>query len=217
MPDRTPAPADPRVPHPLLAVLLDAAVGRFPPVDGAVEVLGPDAGGTHAVVELTGHSYLLTDRRPDDAPFELHGYGGCTHPDVVRWLAGPRGWIGSLDVVLVARAAPGAALGERHDVDDHPRVRRAREHRCDVRVLGDERGLVTIGTGLAGRTELSVELTGARAPGDGRALVAAGLASVPAGSPVFAQVAPGNAASLRAFLAAGFVPIGSEILIGPSG
>jgi RimJ/RimL family protein N-acetyltransferase len=29
---------------------------------------------------------------------------------------------------------------------------------------------------------------------------------------VFAQVAPGNAASLRAFLAAGFRPIGSEVL-----
>jgi len=33
---------------------------------------------------------------------------------------------------------------------------------------------------------------------------------------VFAQVAPGNAASLRAFLAAGFVLIGSEVLIEPS-
>jgi RimJ/RimL family protein N-acetyltransferase len=30
---------------------------------------------------------------------------------------------------------------------------------------------------------------------------------------VFAQVATGNAASLRAFLACGFVPIGSEVLI----
>ena len=32
------------------------------------------------------------------------------------------------------------------------------------------------------------------------------------GDVVFAQVAPGNAASLRAFLAAGFSPIGSEVL-----
>jgi len=32
------------------------------------------------------------------------------------------------------------------------------------------------------------------------------------GEPLFAQVAPGNAASLRAFLAAGFVPIGAEVL-----
>jgi len=37
-------------------------------------------------------------------------------------------------------------------------------------------------------------------------------ASIPEGDVVFAQVAPGNAASLRAFLAAGFRPIGSEVL-----
>jgi RimJ/RimL family protein N-acetyltransferase len=35
---------------------------------------------------------------------------------------------------------------------------------------------------------------------------------IPKGDVVFAQVAPGNAASLRAFLAAGFRPIGSEVL-----
>jgi hypothetical protein len=33
--------------------------------------------------------------------------------------------------------------------------------------------------------------------------------------PVFAAVSPGNARSLRAFLAAGFVPLGSEALIEP--
>ena len=85
-----------------------------------------------------------------------------------------------------------------------------------MRVLGDERGLVTIGRGLADRIELSVELTGQRRRGDGRALIAGGLAALPAGTPVFAQVSPGNAASLRAFLAAGFVPIGSEVLLAPA-
>ena len=43
----------------------------------------------------------------------------------------------------------------------------------------------------------------------------AGLATVPDDMCVFAQVAPGNAASVRAFLACGFTPIGSEILLGP--
>ena len=81
-------------------------------------------------------------------------------------------------------------------------------------MLADERGLVTIGRGLVGRTELSVELVGARpGRGTGRALIAEGLAAIDAGQLVFAQVAPGNAASLRAFLASGFVPIGSEVLI----
>jgi hypothetical protein len=34
----------------------------------------------------------------------------------------------------------------------------------------------------------------------------------PRGEPLFAQVAPGNAASLRAFLAAGYRPVGAEVL-----
>jgi hypothetical protein len=34
----------------------------------------------------------------------------------------------------------------------------------------------------------------------------------PPAEPLFAQVTPGNAASLRAFLAAGYRPIGSEVL-----
>jgi hypothetical protein len=202
--------------HPLLAVLVDAAANRFPPADGVVERFAPDTHRTHAVVELTGHSYVLTDRDLAGAPgAPLHGYGGCTHPDVLRWLAGPHGSVGSLDVVLVARGRAGAGLATRSDLEDHPRVRRAREHRREVRVLGDDRGLVTIGIGLAGRTELSVELTGGRRRGDGRALISAGLTCVPPGSLVFAQVAPGNASSLRAFLACGFVPIGGEVLIHP--
>ena len=45
--------------------------------------------------------------------------------------------------------------------------------------------------------------------------VRAGLAAVPPGETVWAQVSPGNAQSLRAFLACGFVPIGSEVLIRP--
>ena len=36
---------------------------------------------------------------------------------------------------------------------------------------------------------------------------------VPPGTPVWAQVAPANAASVRAFLAAGFRPVGAEVLL----
>jgi hypothetical protein len=202
--------------HPLAAVLAAAAEGRFPPPDGSVEVLPPDADGTHAVVEFTGHSFVLTDRASADLLARgADGFGGSTQPDVLRWLAGPRGAVGSLDVVLVATARPGDRLAERHDLDDHPRVARARLHRRDVRVFGDDRGLLTLGRGLAGRLELSVELhdgTG-RNGGAGRALIGAGIATAPRDELVWAQVAPGNAASLRAFLACGFVPIGSEVLI----
>ena len=40
---------------------------------------------------------------------------------------------------------------------------------------------------------------------------------VPAGASVWAQIAPGNAASMRASIAAGFVPIGSEVLFPRAG
>jgi hypothetical protein len=49
----------------------------------------------------------------------------------------------------------------------------------------------------------------------GRSLLEDALALVPHGEPVFAAVSPGNARSLRAFLAAGFVPLGSETIIRP--
>jgi hypothetical protein len=205
--------------HQLLAVLDAAAEGRFPPVDGAVDVLPPARGGMRAVVAFTGHAYVLADvdlgelaRRGAD------GYGGATRADVLVWLAGPSGQIGSLDVVLVATGALGPSVPRRTDLDDHPRVRRAIGYRTDVEVYGDDAGLVVLGRGLAGRRELSVELLDPTAGGrgHGRRLIRAGLARVDPGERCWAQVAPGNAASLRAFLACGFVPVGSEVLITPA-
>jgi hypothetical protein len=123
--------------------------------------------------------------------------------------------MGSLDVVLVRHGAGGRpTLVERSDLEDHPRVQRARHHRRDVRVLGDASGFVTIGRGLVDRVEMSVELLDhAHGAGAGRQLIDDGLLAIGADELVFAQVAPGNAASLRAFLACGFRPIGSEVLI----
>jgi L-amino acid N-acyltransferase YncA len=74
---------------------------------------------------------------------------------------------------------------------------------------------VTIGRGLVGRLELSVEVLGTPGRGTGRRLIVEALGLVPAGDVVFAQVAPGNAASLRAFVSCGFVPIGAETLLRP--
>lgn len=203
-------------PHPLRFVLLDAVEGRFPPADGGVELLAPDAAGTSAVVELTGHSYILSDL-PWSAldGLDVHGFGGATQPPVLLRLAGEDRSIGALDVVLARYATPGPPrLEPLGGVHDHPRVRRAHRHRRDVRVLGDDRGVVCIGRGLVDRLEIAVELTGsAHGGGAGRELVAAALAGLPDDEPVYAQVSPGNAASLRMFLACGFVPIGSEVLL----
>jgi hypothetical protein len=173
------------------------------------------------VHEFTGHSIVLTTHNAAELMARgADGFGGVTQPDLIRWLAGPDGAVGSHDALLVARGAVTSSvpLSERSDLDNHPRVQRARHYRSDRRVFGDERGLVTLGHGLVGRLEISVELTSAtRGGGAGRELIMAGLALVPEGNLVWAQVAPGNAASLRAFLAGGFVPIGAETLIEPVG
>jgi hypothetical protein len=201
--------------HPLYRWLVAAAEGAFPPVDGGVTIAAPSPCGHHAVVEFSGHAVVLTQRTSREVVERgADGFGGASHPDVISWLAGPGGWIGSQDAVLVARGTGTRALPERDDLDDHPRVVRSRRHRRDVRVFGDDDGVVTIGRGLVDRTEISVEVF-RPGRGHGGRLIAAGRGLVPAGSLVWAQVAPGNAASLRAFLRAGFVPIGAETLIVP--
>jgi RimJ/RimL family protein N-acetyltransferase len=116
--------------------------------------------------------------------------------------------------MLLAPATPDdIRLAEVTDTG-HPRVRRALRYRDDVRVYANADGLVLIGRGLAGRQECAVEVPELyRNAGAGRRLAAAARSLVPPGTHVWAQVTPGNAASLRAFLAAGFRPIGSEALL----
>jgi hypothetical protein len=210
--------------HPLLDLLLSAVDGHFPPVDGGVTVLPALGGGLECSVAFTGHAVVATDlpaaavlaRGPD-------GFGGSLAPDFLRWLAGPDGWIDAVDAILVGRGTgPGTGPGgdrpvlpRRTDLEDHPRVVRARGVRTAVDVHGDDRGVVTVSRGLAGRCELSIEVA-RPGRGVGRALLADGLRLIPAGAPVFAAVAPGNARSLRMFLAAGFTPLGSEVLLRPA-
>ena len=205
------APVD----HPLAEVLRRAAHGEFPPVDGIAELMPPDGDGIRAVVSFTGHACVLSELEQsefDGLPFD--GYGGATNPKTLLRIA-DGAEIGMTDVVLVRSGAAGTSpLAERDDLEEHPRVRRARHHRRNVQVLGDERGFVTIGAGFVGRTELSVELLDTEhSRGAGRSLIDGGLRAIPDDQLVFAQVSPGNAASLRAFLSCGFVPIGSEVLI----
>ncbi|WP_051852251.1 hypothetical protein [Streptomyces aureocirculatus] len=206
-------------PHPLLALFLHAAESRFPPADGRVTVLPPLSPGLECSVAFTAHAVVATALpAPEVLAQGPDGYGGSMAPDFLRYLAGREGTVGTTDVVLVARgiSAP-PCLFERSDVDNHPRVRHARELRENVRVFGDARGFVTLADGLAGRREISIELEHPddAGTGHGRALLRDALTSVPAGEPVFAAVAPGNARSLRAFLAAGFAPLGSEVILRP--
>jgi GNAT superfamily N-acetyltransferase len=126
---------------------------------------------------------------------------------------------GSLDAVLVAPAPPAEVAVELVPAEvDHPRVRRALEHRADVRVWStpDGAAVLTLGRGVAGRWESSMEVDpSARGRGLGTALAAAAPSFVPAGETLWAQVAPANVASLRAFLTAGYRPVCAEVLFGP--
>jgi hypothetical protein len=205
--------------HPLLTFFTDAADSRFPPVDGRVTVLPPLPGGLECSVAFTGHAIIAT-AMTNQAVYAQgpDGFGASLSPDFLRHLAGPKGWIGVTDATLTARGTGGTPrLAELTDADDHSRVRHARRLRTNVQVYGDERGLITLADGLAGRRELSIELHRAQdsSRGHGRSLLADALSLVPEGAPVFAAVSPGNARSLRAFLACGFTPIGSEVLLRP--
>jgi GNAT superfamily N-acetyltransferase len=126
---------------------------------------------------------------------------------------------GSLDAVLVAPSAPASPGIELVPAGtDHPRVRRAMLHRSDVRVWStpDGAALLTVGRGIAGRWETSLEVDpAARGRGLGSALAAAAPAFVPGGDVLWAQVAPANTASLRTFLAAGYRAVCAEVLFGP--
>lgn len=207
--------------HPLLDRLLAAARGSFPPVHGGVTILPPLDGGLEAIVAFTGHALVATSLGIEDlVKAGADGYGGAMSPDVQRLLAGPDGWIDVHDVTLA-----GTGLGDdgsrplldpRADLTGHPRVAYARTLRTDVRVHGDDRGLVTVAKGLAGRTEISLELSPEQqGNGLGPGLLTEVLRLVPAGAPVFAAVSPGNARSLRMFLRHGFTPVGSEVQIRP--
>ncbi|MDP9493649.1 MAG: hypothetical protein M3P87_00270 [Actinomycetota bacterium] len=203
--------------HPLLPVFLSAADGVFPAVDGAVTYVSPLESGLEAVVSFSGHAFVASRLAESEfADLEPDGYGTVLHPKVLLRMAGDSGAVGIIDATLVTRGTGGGSLEERTDLDDHPRVRYARSIRQEIRVYGDESGLITLGKGLAGRTEMSIETFG---NGDrrGRELIDEAIALIPTGEPLFAAVSPGHARSLRAFLSRGFVPIGSEVIVRPAG
>ncbi len=205
----------------LLDVFAAAAEGRYPPPDGTVEV-HPDAPGKACgVVGFPARFYVLAPVDPDWVQAQLPP-GDYSAPLGARFLVALAGQVGahpgSADALLAARAhGHGSDLELRELVGDgHPRVRRAHRYRDEVRAwqTPDGAGCLIIGRGLAGRWELAYEVDpAARGRGLGRALAAAALGLLPAGTPLFAQVAPGNSHSMRATLAAGYRPIGAEVLL----
>jgi hypothetical protein len=202
--------------HPLLSAFHDAAADRFPPVDGGVTYLPPLEDGWEAVVSFTGHAFVASRLgEPDLAELGPDGFGGVLRPEILLRLSGPDGRIGVIDLTMVGIGRGGGEMAPNPDLDTHPRVAYARTIRGDVSAYGDPDGLFTLGAGIAGRLEMSVETPG-NGKVRGRELIGAALTMVPRGEPVFAAVSPGNARSLRAFLACDFTPLGSEVLIRPA-
>ena len=202
-----------------LAALLDAAArGTFPPADGAVEVLGPPPGRAMAVVGFTAHYVIAAPVLPEWVGARLEP-GDLHEPMSPAFLAALAAELGAvedgLDLVLAAPGLDGPAALTERDAGDHPRVERAHAYRDDVRVFESAggRAVVILGRGLAGRLEVAFEVD-AEHRGNGlatAALLDARRLAGPGGL-LYAQTAPANVASLKALLAAGFTPIGSEML-----
>jgi hypothetical protein len=203
------------------AVLEEAARGNLPAPDDQVEVLGEDPGRAFGVLAFPAHFYVLAPVEPAWVHEFLRpgDYGAPLGARFLTALAGRlEAGIGTVDAVLAACAhGGGSSLGLRPAGGAvHWRVERAQRYRDDVHAweTGDGVGCLVLGRGLVGRWEVSYEVEPhARGRGLGRSLAAAALGLLPAGTPVFAQVAPGNSLSLRATLGAGYVPVGAEVLL----
>jgi GNAT superfamily N-acetyltransferase len=206
--------------HPLAAMLSEAAQGRFPPANGATDVFPSPPGKSDLVMAFTAHHVVAADIDPQEVCAQLPSgdLGAPLGPQLLSWLIDRLGSKpGPIDAVLAAPRVAEAPLDlvPAPHLLDHPRAARAALYRDAIRVYTDrkERGLVVLGRGVVGRLEVSVEIEPQwRAQGLGRALALAARTLVPVSEPLFAQVTPGNAISLRAFLAAGFKPLGSEVL-----
>lgn len=201
-------------------VLDGVARGDFPPADGRTTVVAQVSPRDAGVLCFTGHSVVFTD----EDPRWVHERLAATKCDPMsaslnpRFLAALMERTGrtteTIDMMLVAAPLPGEPPLRLKEIEDagHPRVAYARRRRDGVRVFATDGGVLTTGRGIAGRLEVSVEVDeGVRHQGLGRSLVRAARHLV--AEPLWAQIAPGNARSVRAFQSAGYVPVGSELLL----
>jgi GNAT superfamily N-acetyltransferase len=171
------------------------------------------------VLGFTGHIVVVAD--VDDAWLSGHLRPGelseaFTPPFLGALASRLARRVSAIDLVALSPRVPGVpdiTLTEITD-RDHPRVRRALRYRSDVSVWTAGAGVVMLGRGFAGRWEVAVEVDrDHQGRGLGRRLAAAARHLVPDGRGVWAQIAPGNAASVRAFLAAGYRVVGQEALL----
>ena len=203
----------------LAGLLGDAAEGRFPTADGGVTVLPQPSARDAGVLGFTAHAVVFADVDPEwvTARLPRGDLGAPLGPPFLQALsAATNRRPGSIDMLSVASALSGPPSVDLTPECDHmhPRIARALNYRDDVRAWQADGGVVLLGRGVAGRWETAIEVDeDSRERGLGRALALAARHLIPEGEWLWAQVAPANAASVRAFLAAGFVPVGAEILL----
>jgi GNAT superfamily N-acetyltransferase len=204
--------------------LLDRlAAGETPPADASVTTVPAPSGARALVVGGTAWHVVAAEVDPAWVAAQV-AVDPLTAPLGARFLAALADRIGvepgPVDAVLVAPPAP-AELGLKlveAEPGDHPRVQRALAYRTGVRVwtTPDDAALLALGRGVCGRWEVSLEVDpAARGRGLGTALAAAAPGLVSEDVPLWAQVAPANTASFRSFLAAGWRPVGAEVLFAP--
>jgi GNAT superfamily N-acetyltransferase len=209
----------------LADILRGVERGVFPTPDLGITVVPAPSPREACVVAFTGHIVIAADVDPAWVaervpPGDLSAPTNPPFLSALETATGRR--VNAIDAMLLApaltdpgeRAEATAGLTELTD-HDHPRVERAWRYRDDVRVYVYEYdGLVLTGRGLADRLECAIEVPDdSRGKGHGRRLARAARALIPPNTHIWAQITPGNAASLRTFLAAAYKPIGSEALL----
>jgi GNAT superfamily N-acetyltransferase len=208
----------------LAGLLARAAAGMFPPPDGSVDILPQPSERDAGVISLTGYAVIFADADPGWITGQLPP-GDLSGPLTATFLHALSQRLGrqthSVDMLTCAAPLAGAppdhlrltAVPNRTAVR-HPRISRALRYRDDVRAWQAPGGILTLGRGVAGRFEVAIEVDPEhRDRGLGAQLAAAARHLVPDGVQLWAQIAPANAASVRAFLAAGFRPVGAEALL----
>lgn len=207
--------------HRLAEMLAGVAAGTPPPSDGQVEVL-PSLGPTldDVVLATDGHLMITTDLPAKEvhARFRPSAYTDWCHPAALLWLCSQTGRTpGTSDVLFVGSSLDGPpAIELTASAGDHPRLAEGRLRRHDPHqwTTQDRSGMCSVARGLVGRWELAYEVEpGARRQGMGAGLARAARHLLPGGELLWAQTVPGNVASVRALLAAGFVPVGGETLL----